>query len=544
MSLLISLAVLVAVAAVLAGRVHVLLHMLQQEHYENARLYVWVRRDLRRLEPAAAVALLVAGAIVALLASASEVAGLVAAAAAAVLAVLWTARIWRRAQVKPLVFTARAKRLFAVAALVGLLPALVVAAIAGSAAIAPFAIAAAGAAGAIAAPRLLGVANRLLVPYQRFENARYVRRARQRLDEAEPLVVGISGSFGKTTTKACVAAALDPRGPSYPTPASFNSYLGVVRAINEGLERHHDTFIVELGAYRVGDIAELCRLVHPRIGVLTSLGPAHLERFGSMDAIERAEGEVADALPPDGLFVTRADDERCRRVAAERAACAVALFSPDFHPEADLWATDIAIGSGATSFEIRWRDDAIAPLRVRTRLLGKANVANALAAAAVAQHLDVTPHQIARALARVTPPKHRLDPIVNSQAGIVVIDDSYNSNPIGAAAALEVLGAHDAARRILVTPGMVELGAQEVGANRAFGELAAGVCDLCVLTGPLAPHMRDGLMDAGFDESRIVGTPDGPAAHAAVAQPSRRGDVIVFENDLPDVYASRAGATP
>jgi UDP-N-acetylmuramoyl-tripeptide--D-alanyl-D-alanine ligase len=309
-----------------------------------------------------------------------------------------------------------------------------------------------------------------------------------------------------------------------------------VRAINEGLERRHDTFIAELGSYRVGDIAELCELVRPRIGILTSLGPAHLERFGSMDAIEQAEGELADALPPDGLFVTRADDERCARVARERARCEVVLFAPAPHPEADLWAEDIEISAGGTEFTIRWRDDATEPVRVRTRLLGEPNVANLLAAAAVARHQGVSGPQLARALKRVVAPKHRLEPIVNAAAGIVVIDDSYNSNPIGAAAALEVLRRHEADRRILVTPGIVELGDQEAAENRALGERAAAVVDLCVLTGPLAGDISAGLTAAGFDADRIIVTPDGPAAHAAVANLARRGDVILFENDLPDVY--------
>jgi UDP-N-acetylmuramoyl-tripeptide--D-alanyl-D-alanine ligase len=382
---------------------------------------------------------------------------------------------------------------------------------------------------------LLGLANLILRPYQQLETRRYVRSARRKLEDIRPLVIGISGSFGKTTTKACVAAALDAHGPTYPTPASYNSYLGVVRAINEGLEPRHETFVAELGSYRIGDIAELCELVEPTIGILTSLGPAHLERFGSMDAIEQAEGEVADALPEDGLFLTRADDERCRRVARDRARCRTLLFSPAPHDEADVWAENIAVAAGGTDFEIRWRDDP-EPLAVRSRLLGEPNVANLLAAAAVARDRGGTPAQIGRALKRVAPPKHRLEPIVNQAAGIVVIDDSYNSNPIGAAAALRVLAAHEAGRRILVTPGMVELGPQEAEENRRLGELAAAVCDVCLLAGPLARHIREGLVGAGFDEGGIIVAPDGPAAHAQLAGLSRRGDVILFENDLPDVY--------
>jgi UDP-N-acetylmuramoyl-tripeptide--D-alanyl-D-alanine ligase len=515
---------LLAVAAVAAGRLHVLLHVLQQEHYENARLYHWVRRDLRRLVPLLAAAVLAGGVLAEWLGVAVAAVGLAATLAYAV-------RTWRREQVKPLVFTPRAKRLLGVGLLMAVVPSVIAGLIAG-----PAGVGVAGALTVLALPWLLGLANIVLRPYQQLENGRYVRSAQRKLHEIRPLVIGISGSFGKTTTKACVAAALDPQGPAYPTPASFNSFLGVVRAINEGLEPRHDTFVAELGSYRIGDVAELCELVEPRIGILTSLGPAHLERFGSMDAIEQAEGELADALPPDGLFLTRADDERCRRVARDRARCRVLLFSPAPHPEADVWAESIAVAAGGTDFEIRWRDDPD-PLAIRSRLLGEPNVANLLAAATVARDLGGTPAQIARALRRVIPPKHRLEPIVNEAGGIVVIDDSYNSNPVGAAAALRVLEAHEAGRRILVTPGMVELGSQEAEENRRLGELAAAVCDVCLLSGPLAEHIRAGLLAGGLDESRIIVAPDGPAVHAELAQLSRRGDVILFENDLPDVYA-------
>jgi UDP-N-acetylmuramoyl-tripeptide--D-alanyl-D-alanine ligase len=515
---------LLAVAAVFAGRLHVLLQILQQEHYENARLYRWVRRDLRRLAPLVAAAVLAGGLL-------AEGLGVIAAAAGVAAAAAYAVRTWRRAAVKPLMFTGRAKRLFGAGLVIAVVPSVAAGLLGG-----PLAIGIAGALTVLALPWLLGLANVALRPYQQFENRRYVRSAQRKLREIRPLVVGISGSFGKTTTKGCVAAALDAHGPAYPTPASFNSFLGVVRAINEGLEPRHETFVAELGSYRIGDVAELCELVAPKIGILTSLGPAHLERFGSMDAIEQAEGELADALPPDGLFLTRADDERCRRVARDRARCRVLLFSPAPHPEADVWAENIAVSSGGTDFEIRWRDDP-EPLALRSRLLGEPNVANLLTAAAVARDLGSTPAQIARALRRVAPPKHRLEPIVNEAGGIVVIDDSYNSNPIGAAAALKVLQAHEAGRRILVTPGMVELGPQEAEENRRLGELAAAVCDVCLLSGPLAQHIRAGLLDGGLDESRIIVAPDGPSLHAELTKLSRRGDVILFENDLPDVYA-------
>lgn len=521
---------------VLAGaQAHVLLHILQQEHYETARLGGWLRRDLlRRLPLVTAAAFAAACVVIVLVASASSTVGLVLAVAGLAAALVRSRAVWRREQVKPLVFTARARRLYAVALLLSAVaPALALWLADGDLRILLTAVA--GTLMIVAAPLVVGAANALLRPYQAWETRGYVRAARRKLEGQQPLVVGISGSFGKTTTKACVAAALSAFGEVCPTPASYNSLLGVVRAINENLGVRDKVFVAELGAYRVGDIAELCELVRPRLGILASLGPAHLERFGSMDAIERAEGELADALPPDGLFVTRADDERCRRVAAERARCPAVLISPQPHPDADLWASDVTVSQDGATFSLCRRGGA-EPVRVRSRLLGDHNIANLLAAAALARHVGLSDAQIARSLRLVEAPEHRLKPIVNAAAGIVVIDDSYNSNPIGAAAALDALAAYEAQRRILVTPGMVELGELEAQENFRLGERAAAVCDICILSGPLAATIGDGLLSAGFPADAIITAPDGPSAHASLTALTRRGDVILFENDLPDVY--------
>jgi UDP-N-acetylmuramoyl-tripeptide--D-alanyl-D-alanine ligase len=391
----------------------------------------------------------------------------------------------------------------------------------------------------VTAPELLFLADRIVKPVQALDNRRFVERARRRLAEVDPLAIAITGSFGKTTTKACVASVAELRGPAYATPASFNTYLGVVRAINEGLTAKHRTFVAEMGAYRLGDIEELCELVHPRIGVLTAIGPAHLERFGSLDAIEQAKGELAEALPQDGVFVTSADDERCLR-AAERTQARVILFSAAGTANAELTARDISMAEGTTRFTMRRAAGSGEPdeALVRTRLLGRHNVANLLAAAAVGTSLDLSLDAIARALARVMPPAHRLAPILNRQAGIVVIDDAYNSNPVGAAAALEVLASHQAQRRLLVTPGMVELGEREDEENERFGTQAAAVCDLVVLVGEERSRpIRAGLDAASFPESQIHVVANASEAEALLARTTRRGDVVLFENDLPDLYA-------
>jgi UDP-N-acetylmuramoyl-tripeptide--D-alanyl-D-alanine ligase len=529
----------------IAGRLHVMLHLFQLEHYEPARLRVWVERRRARVDLTLLVLCAVAGGALTIAAAVDAdvlvlVLGLLAGAALGAAGI----RLIRRPQTKPLVFTARARRLFGAALAV---PALVlalaaVAVLTGAPAwVAPAIGTAVAVLAVVTAPELIFVADRAVKPIQALDNRRFVQRAETKLAQVSPLVAGITGSFGKTTTKACIAEVAELRGPAYATPASFNTYLGVVRAINEGLTTRHRTFVVEMGAYRRGDVAELCELVHPQIGVLTAIGPAHLERFGSLDAIEQAKGELAEALPPDGVFVTNADDERCLR-AAERTKARVVLFSAAGAANAEITAADISMAEGTTRFRLRRRGGE--EVTVRSKLLGQHNVANLLAAAAVGTGLDLPLDAIGRALARVTPPAHRLAPILNRQAGIVVIDDAYNSNPVGAAAALEVLASHQAERRLLVTPGMVELGEREAEENERFGTQAAAVCDLIVLVGEeRSKPILAGLTAASFPDSQIHVVANTSEAQALLAKTTRRGDVVLFENDLPDLYAEDANGS-
>jgi len=321
--------------------------------------------------------------------------------------------------------------------------------------------------------------------------------------------------------------------------------------------------VVEMGMFRRSDIAELCDLVHPTIGVLTAIGPMHLERLGSIEAIAAAKAELLQALPADGHFITNAEDPRCLELAAG-ATVPVTLFgihdppgavaaasdgsmspsstprpSPKNTASIQVLARDIRLADGRTTFKLQLAGPDSPHVEVSAGLLGRHNVLNLLAAAAVGRVLEIDPARIAEALSRVQAPDHRLQPIHNRRAEIVVIDDAYNSNPDGAASALEVLREHPATRRLLVTPGMVELGELEPELNRRFGEHAGDVCDLAILVGPAraAPN-REGLTAGGMDVSGIHVVRDIAEATTLLGRLTRAGDVILFENDLPDTYAA------
>ncbi len=585
----------------LGGRQHRLLHLFQLEHYEPARLMLWLRRRhellaLRELVPIAAL-YVAAIALATVGGSGSDwVSGglLLLTTPIAALGV----SDWRRPAVKPLVFTDRAQRLLVAALLPLLLLLLVAISLVGAGLTLAGLIVLLAAAFALLAfaPWTLLGANLALRPVQNAINRHYERQARHLLSDWAPLTIGITGSYGKTTTKFCVGAVLETDRPTLVTPDSYNSFLGVIRTINEQLEWRYRAFVVEMGMFRRGDIAELCELVHPKIGVITAIGPMHLERLGSIEQIAAAKGELLDALPADGHFVTNADDPRCLELAA-RATVPVTLFgiddpsrqnvddraliqqgtphrstdtavatpqgtpdrsteaaviaptaagtpdgtpnpSPKNTPEVQVIARDIRLADGRTEFNLQLEGPDSPIIPVSAGLLGRHNVSNLLAAAAVGHVLGIEPARIADGLAQVQAPPHRLQPIHNRQAGIVVIDDAYNSNPDGAAAALEVLREHPAKRRLLVTPGMVELGELETELNRNFGEQAGAVCDIAILVGPLrtAP-IREGLAAAGMDSESIHVVRDIAEATTLLGSLTRAGDVVLFENDLPDTYA-------
>jgi UDP-N-acetylmuramoyl-tripeptide--D-alanyl-D-alanine ligase len=519
-----------------------MLHLLQLEHYENARLFVWLRRRGEVADPAQS-AVQVALAVIALVLAVTGPALAELVAWVALLGALgaFARREPAQGEITPLVFTERAKRLFAASLLAPALAALlgmVLSLVLGSDV--PLAAAALGIVACLelAAPLLAG-ANAALAPMQRRINRRFEDGARAKLASVAPVVVGITGSYGKTTTKVCVGAVLAEHEPTLITPASFNSYLGVLRTINEHLEPAHRNFVVEMGMYRAGDIAELCELVHPQIGVLTAIGPMHQERLGSIEAIADAKAELALALPQDGHLVVNGDDPRCVEIAG-RVSVDTLLYGIDAGPIARVRAENIGPAEGRTHFELVIDDERI---DVSSGLLGRHNVSNLLAAAAVGHLRGLSMEEIARGLGGVSPPEHRLQSIPNPRAGIVVIDDAYNSNPAGAAAALEVLHSHPAKRRILVTPGMVELGDRESELNEAFGRQAAGVCDHVILVGPQRTRpIERGLRAEGFAAEAITVVRDIGEATAVLGKLTRAGDVVLFENDLPDMYSEDAAA--
>ncbi|MGH2746608.1 MAG: UDP-N-acetylmuramoyl-tripeptide--D-alanyl-D-alanine ligase [Actinomycetota bacterium] len=379
-------------------------------------------------------------------------------------------------------------------------------------------------------PQLLIVSDALLSPTQKAINARYLGTARRKLDDVAPTVVGVTGSFGKTSTKAVIAALLPD---ALATPSSFNTPLGVSRAVNENLDSRHRFFVVEMGAYGVGEIAELCDFVHHRIGVLTAIGPAHLERFGSLDNIRAAKYEIVETLPEDGVAIMNCDDPEVRALADATTQVEVVRFGLDPSGSPDVTASGVEVGPEGSSFTIVERATE-GELPVRTRLLGRHSLGHVLGGVAVARAAGIRLAELAGPLASIQPVEHRLQ-LLDGTGGITVIDDAYNSNPDGAAAALEVLAAMPGERKVVVTPGIIELGPLQHDANEALGRHAGSVADTVIVVARLnRDALSAGARGAGGAEVVLVDSLAEARGH--LRRLLRPGDVVLFENDLPDQY--------
>lgn len=507
------------------------LHLLQLEEYRTVRFARWLKDN-----PTAAIAPVPQASFAAVGAASSLVPGPAwqVAPILGALAGVWQSLVAKNPPAKkPLVLTARAKRLIGGWTLVAL------ATLAGAIGVRfpadPARLVARSALGlflvSLLTWPLLLVANLLLFPVEAGFRRYYLRSAKQVLRAHRPTVIGIAGSYGKTSTKMILSSILATKHPTLATPRSFNTPMGLCRVVREQLGAEHRFFVAELGAYQRGEIAGLCRLVEPTIGVLTAVGPEHLERFGSMENVKAAEFELIAALPPNGLAVFNGEDETCREL-AKHAGCRVIFAGGNDDP--DLWAEDVALTPEGLRFRIIHRDGR--NVAVQTALLGRHNVTNILAASAVALECGVDFAELPEAIRALEPVEHRLQLLPNPN-GIVVIDDTYNANPRGAAAALETLAAFQGGRRYLVTPGMVELADLTDAAHRDFGRQAAAVCDAVILVGPRQTRaIAEGLSESGFGPDRLIVTRNLDEATEHLKTLLRPGDAVLFENDLPDQY--------
>lgn len=433
---------------------------------------------------------------------------------------------------KPLVMTGRAWRLLTMATFMSVAVVLVASGVAHLSGGWPFDVGAWAAmtvAVFLLTTRLLVLTDVVLHPIQSAINRRFLRAATAKLGSIAPRVVGVTGSFGKTSTKHAIGTLIGEPDEVLITPGSYNTPLGVCRTINEQLGSKHRYFVVEMGAYRQGDIRELCEFVQPGIGVLTAVGPAHLERFGSLDAIRKAKYEIVESLGPEGIAVMNVDDPEVRALADATTAVRVVRYGSAPEGRPDVSARDVTTTERGTSFTLVTPHGERSGLEVA--LLGVHAIGHVLAGVAVAMELGAGLDRIVSRFVRLRAPEHRLA-LIEGTGGVTVIDDAYNSNPAGADAALDVLESMPAKQKVVVSPGMVELGPLQAEANETFGRRVGQVADVFVAVGRL--NRTALLAGAAGGRARVIEVDTLDEATAHLGTLLGRGDVVLFENDLPD----------
>lgn len=373
-----------------------------------------------------------------------------------------------------------------------------------------------------------GVAAYITLPLENRIAKGFVDDAARILGEHKDLIViGITGSYGKTSVKTFLHALLSVKYNTLMTPGSFNTTMGVVRTVREQLRPSHQIFLAEMGAKQAGDIKEICDLVHPKYGIISSIGEQHLETFKTVENIIATKFELADALPEDGMAFLNTDNPYIR----ERAVTVPTVtYGAEKDSDADYRASDIEVSAAGSAFTFTTPNGE--SRRFTTKLLGAHNIQNLAGCMAVAHTLGVTLDEMVYAVRMLKPVEHRLQLLPNG-----FIDDAYNSNPAGFRGALDTLSLFDA-RRILVTPGMVELGDREAQLNKELGAYAADKCDIAVLVGEKqAPPLKEGLLSAGFKEENIyvAKTLQDGLAYINSLPPAEK-QIVLLENDLPDNF--------
>ncbi len=381
-------------------------------------------------------------------------------------------------------------------------------------------------------PLLVPLSNLINKPIETYIQHWYINDAKRILSEMPDLhKIGITGSYGKTSMKFYLSELLSSQYNTLKTPESFNTPMGVTITVRQHLKPTHEYFICEMGARRVHEIKELCDIAHPHDGIITSVGPQHLETFNSIENVVNTKFELADSVQAVGGKIYLNGDNELIRKKAPQYKNAV-MYGLQEHN--DYRATDISVSDRGTEFTVTAPDGE--NCRFTMKLLGEHNVQNVLGAIAYCHGIGIPLEKLVLPVKRIAAVPHRLQ-LLDKGGNLTYIDDAYNSNPSGCRAALNVLGLFDACR-ILVTPGMVELGAKQEELNFEFGQEAAKACDYIVLVGKnQTVPIYNGIKEAGYDMNNVY-VADGLNEALAKVQEYRtdKKKIVLLENDLPDNY--------
>ena len=367
-------------------------------------------------------------------------------------------------------------------------------------------------------------------PFEKSVAQWYINDAKRILKEHNDLIViGVTGSYGKTSTKFILSRILSERYNVVATPQSFNTPMGVVRTIREILQPQTQIFICEMGAKNVGDIKKICDIVHPDYGIITSVGAQHLETFKSVDNIFKTKFELANAVKKNGgeVFVNGDSEEIMKRINPDDFN----VYGTD--KNYSFCAKNLSYGRNGSEFRLVLENKSI---EISSKLLGRHSILNIIGACAVAHKLLVEPNDIKFACSTLKATEHRLElkPYINSS---LLIDDAYNANPEGCIEAIRVIGSFGNMKKVIITPGLVELGDKEYDCNFALGLEAAKFCDIIILVGKnRSKPMLNAINTTDFNSENIYVVSGFKEAMGIYSKIADSNTVVLFENDLPDNY--------
>jgi UDP-N-acetylmuramoyl-tripeptide--D-alanyl-D-alanine ligase len=359
-------------------------------------------------------------------------------------------------------------------------------------------------------------------PLERRLRDGYIRDAVLRLAEVSPRVVAITGSYGKTSTKEYVGHLLSARYATHTSPKSYNNAAGLSSTVNNDLIPGHQVFVAEMGTYGPGEIQALCQWLKPEISVITAIGPVHLERMGSIDNIARAKAEI---LENARIGVLNIDSPQIASIAAEYKKRGGHLIQCSTkNPTADVY-----VSTENSKMDITVQGNSVGVFDLPGKYPG-----NVACAVGVAFAMGISIAEIASILPKLKNPAHRQD-VLSAPSGITMIDDTYNSNPEGSAGALAILQQSGGRqRKVVVTPGMVELGAEQFAANETFARRAAQVATDVIIVG--RTNRRALLRGVANGPAHVIECATRKKAVSWVSSHLTSGDAVLYENDLPDHY--------
>ncbi len=377
------------------------------------------------------------------------------------------------------------------------------------------------------------IANLINVPIETCINHYFKNKATKKLQAMSNLeVVGITGSYGKTSSKNILNDVLNVKYNCIPSPKNYNTPFGLMITINDYLDKFNDYFIAEMGACKVNEIKELCDLVHPKYGILTKIGLAHLETFGSQENIQKTKFELIESLPKDGVGILNADDPLQVDYKLKND-CSLLWIGIENQKKADIYATNIKLSSTGTTFDCYFKNQK-EKVEFSTKLLGKANIYNILAAIALGSFLGLSKEQLVLGVKKVRPVEHRLE--LKKYYNMHLIDDAYNANPEGAKMALDVLNLMEG-KKIVITSGMIELGSKSYELNKDLGCYMHDKIDTAILIGKEQTRpIYDGLVAKKFKKQNILQYNDIMDAFAYLQKINNKDTYILLQSDLPDIF--------